>query len=315
MNYSNRRKPAGEGNRRGLSVAVIAVVVGLVIVAAVFAVSNWLGPFPFGISRRDTTLLSLWNEGRYDDVLSQAEAVLKDQPLDAQALTFGGFANFYVGVDLATPDERDEHLQRAILLLRKAEHVARAPLKGQREYVLAKAYYHTGFFNYDVSAEYMARSAAEGYLAEDTYSYLGLAYEGIGDYAQAADAFEAGLGVQDSAALRLKAAEARIALGQFEAAERHLRDGISANSDEYLEPVLEVALASVLILENDLAQAEAMLTDIIENYPDSADASYYLGVVYNKTDRSIEARDMWRRAREIDPDHLEALESLANWED
>ncbi len=315
MNYSNRRKPAGESQRRGLRVAVIIVVIGIVITVAVFAVSNWLGPFPFGINRRDTTLLTLWNEGKYDDVLSQAEVVLDEKPLDAQALTFGGFAHFYVGIDLATSAEQQEHLSRSIILLRKAEHVERAPLEGERRYVLAKAYYHTGAQNFDLSARYMGQSIADGYVADDSHSYLGLAAEGMGDYSSSAQWYEEGLLLRDSAALRMKAADARIALEEFGVAEDHLRKALDRNSDEYLDLMLEINLAAILIMRNELGQAEAMLVDIVENHPDSADASYYLGVVYENTDRSIEARSMWRHAREIDPDHLKALESLANWED
>ncbi len=315
MNYSNRRKPAGESQRRRLRVALIIVVVCMVIVGSVFAVSNWLGPFPFGISRRDTTLLTLWNEGKYHDVLSQAEVVLDDRPLDAQALTFGGFAHFYVGIDLATAVEQQEHLQRSILLLRKAEHVGRAPLEGERRYVLSKAYYHTGDYNLDVSIRYMEQSIADGYIADDTHSYLGLAYDGIGDYSRSVQWYEEGLLLRDSPAMRMKASDARIALEEFEAAEDHLRKALDGNSDEYMDLMLRIKLAAVLIMRNKLSQAEAMLVDIVEIHPDSADASYYLGVVYEKTDRSIEARSMWRRAREIDPDHLKALESLANWEE
>ncbi len=315
MNYSNRRKPVSEGRRNGLRVTLIIVVGGMLLMVSVFAVNNRLGPFPFGISRRDTTLLTLWNEGKYNDVLSQAELVLDEKPLDAQALTFGGFAHFYVGIDLATAAERQEHLRRSILLLRKAEHVGRAPLEGERRYVLAKAYYHIGEHSLDVSARYMEQSIADGHLADDTHSYLGLAYEGMGDNSSAAQWYEEGLLLRDSAAMRMKAADARSALQEFEAAEDHLRKALDGNSDDYLDLMLRVKLASVLIMRNDLSQAEAMLVDMVEIHPDSADARYYLGVVYENTDRSIEARNMWRYAREIDPDHLKALESLANWED
>jgi len=314
-NYSNRRKPAGESQQRRLHVAVIIVVIGIVITAAVFAVSNWLGPFPFGINRRDTTLLTLWNEGKCDDVLSQAEVVLVEKPLDAQALTFGGFAHFYVGIDLATSAEKQEHLSRSIILLRKAEHVEHVPLEGERRYVLAKAYYHTGAGNFDLSARYMGQSIADGYVADDSHSYLGLAAEGMGDYSGSALWYEQGLLLRDSAALRMKAADARIALEEFDVAEDHLRTALDRNSDEYLDLVLEINLAAILIMRDHLTLAEGMLVDIDENHPDSADAFYYLGVVYENTDRSIEARGMWRHAREIDPDHLKALESLANWEE
>ena len=315
MNYSNRRKTAGEGDRRGLRVAVIAMIVGIVIISAVFAVSNWLGPFPFGISRRDTTLLTLWNEGNFGEVLLQAEVVLDEKPLDAQALTFGGFSYFYVGVDLAMPAEQQDYLRRSLLLLRKAEHVQRAPLEGERRYVMAKAYYHTGDQNYDVSASYMVQSIAAGYVADDTYSYLGLAYEGIGEHLLSAQAYETGLTLRDSTALRMKAAEARVATGEYEAAEAHLRAAIQENRDDFLGPVLGVELSAVLIAQEKLSEAEVLLLDLVEKHPDLADASYYLGVVFTMTGRSIEARDMWRRAREIDPDHLKALESLANSEE
>lgn len=314
MNYSNRSRPPGKSPRRGLSVVAIVLLVLAAGTMAVFAISNWLGPFPFGISRRDTTLLTLWNEGRYDEVLSRAEAVLEEAPLDPQALTFGGFAHFYVGIDQARVPDRQEHLQKSILLLRKAEHVNKAPLLGQRRYVLAKAYYHSGEMSLDVAARYMEESLSDGYVAKDTYAYLGLAYEGLGKHAKGAQAFESGLQLEDTAALRMKAADARAAMEQYSAAEEHLRSALESTNDAYLSLVLRIRLAAVLIEREQFQAAEQMLTSILEEYPDSADASYYLGVVYYNTDRAVEARNMWRTARELDPNHLKALDSLANWE-
>ena len=90
---------------------------------------------------------------------------------------------------------------------------------------------------------------------------------------------------------------------------------MTRNSDEYLDLVLRNELAWVLILQDRLEEAERLLDRIIEQHPDSADAVYYLGVVYERTGRPVEARSMWRQARDIDPDHLEALRSLANSED
>ena len=315
MEYSSKRTPGGGQRRIGLRIAIIAAAAGVVIVMVVFAISNWLGPFPFGISHRDTTLLTLWNEGRYEQVLTEAELVLEERPLDTQALTLGGFAHFYVGVDLAAADERRSHIEQAIVLLRKAEHLPRAPLPGERSYVLAKAYYHKGESYFDISAEYMERALEQGFAAEDAHAYLGLAYEGMGDFGQSAAWYDAGIGAGDSAAMRIKAAESYVSLGDYIAAEGHLRTALEATSDAFLDLVLRNQLGWVLILQNRLSEAEALLLAVVEEHPDSADAVYYLGVVYQRTGRPVEARSMWRRAREIDPDHLEALQSLANRED
>jgi len=292
----------------------VAAVLALLAVASVFAVGNWLGPFPAGISRRDTTLLTLWEEGRYEDVLRTAEDTLLDRALDGQALTFGGFANFYVGIDQATPADQRTYLERSVLLLRKAEHVARAPLEEERRYVLAKAYYHLGPDYFSLSARYMESSVDAGYVAEDSYAYLGLAYDGLGDYESSANWYERGIDHSDSPAMRLRAAEARFNLLDFEGAERHLRTALASTDDDYLGEILGVKLAATLIEEGEYDEAERDLQALIEANPKSADALYYLGVVYLKTDRRLEARALWRRVRDIDPTHVKALESLANSE-
>lgn len=316
MDYSNRRKPTGDRSR-WVRVLAVVVVLAVVAVASVFAVATWLGPFPAGISGRDTALLTLWDQGQYQDVLLQAEAILEERPLDGQALTFGGFAQFYVGIDQATPGDQQAYLERSIVLLRKAEHVERAPLEAERRYVLAKAYYHRGQEYAGLAARYMEESVSAGYVGEDSFAYLGLAHEELGDHETSAGWYERGLqasGDSDDQALRIRAAEARRKLGDLEEAESHLRAALLLGDDDYVDGVVGINLSAVLIEQGEYTEAEQRLSQLVEASPDSADALYYLGVVYEMTDRMLEARGMWRRARELDPTHVKALESLANSE-
>jgi tetratricopeptide (TPR) repeat protein len=271
---------------------------------------------PFGVARRDTELVALWNGGRYEDVRNTAESVLSERPLDGEALTFAGFARFYTGIELVERAEQLEHLDAAITLLRKALHVPRAPLAAERDYVLAKAYYHKGDEYVDLAVRYMERSLEGGFEASDTRTYLGMSYARLGEWESSVAWFEQALqfsGTDEINAVRVKAAEAYVELGDYASARTALRRAIDSLDDEFLVLMARNQLASVLILDESLGEAESLLQRTIEQYPESADAYYYLGIVYDQSDRAVEARDLWRTAREIDPNHTEALRRLANW--
>jgi tetratricopeptide (TPR) repeat protein len=213
--------------------------------------------------------------------------------------------------------EQLEQLDQAITMLRKAMHVPRAPLAPERDYVLAKAYYHKGDDYVDLAVRYMERSLEAGYEAPDSRTYLGMSYARLEQYEQSVQWFERAIAhasTEDVHAVRVKAAESYVELGDYESARATLEEAIAGLDDEFLVLLARNQLASVLILDGSLGEAEALLEDTIEQYPQSADAYYYLGIVYDQTDRGVQARDLWRTAREIDPNHTEALRRLANWE-
>lgn len=316
MIYSQGRKPDGDRRKRLVRLLVVGLVLIGVAGGTVVALdaADWL---PFGIKLRDTELVSLWNDSRYEEVLSMTESILEEEPLDAEALTFGGFAHFYVGIELVQRAEQLAYLDRSIEMLRKAMHVPRAPLGAERDYVLGKAYYHKGDDYVDLSVRYMTRSLEGGYEAPDSRTYLGLAYARLGEYEESVAWYERAIEHAPPAevdAIRIKAAETYTQLGDYELARRRLNEAIASLDDEFLVLMARNQLASVLILDGRLARAEQVLDDTIERFPQSADAYYYLGVVYDRTDRAVEARDLWRTARELDPNHTQALQRLANWE-
>ncbi|MFW5684849.1 MAG: tetratricopeptide repeat protein [Spirochaetota bacterium] len=315
MMYSQGKKSGGESNRgwiRGVVVGLAIVLVAGGVVAALGA----LDAVPFGIPRRDTELVALWNDRRYDDVLAAAEAILAERPFDGEALTFAGFAHFYIGIEVVQRVEQLEHIDASIELLRKALHVPRAPLAAERDYVLAKAYYHKDDQYVDLAVRYMERSLERGFESPDSRTYLGMGYARLGAWQESVEWFERALELASTAdmnALRVKAAEAYVELGDYASARRTLRRAIESLDDAFLVLMARNQLASVLILDGALDEAEELLEQTIEQFPESADAYYYLGIVYDQTDRGVQARDLWRTAREIDPNHTEALRRLANW--
>ena len=57
---------------------------------------------------------------------------------------------------------------------------------------------------------------------------------------------------------------------------------------------------------NMLTKAEDQYKKIIEINPASADAHYFLGEIYLKYGKEVEARAEWRKAEKIDPSHYGA---------
>jgi tetratricopeptide (TPR) repeat protein len=323
MSYTKRKQ--GSGQRPPLMQAFL-VLLGVtfvsVFVLAVLSLFGVIERFPFGIDSADFELIELWQNRDYSAVISQAELILAESPYDGQALTFGGFAHFYIGVDSVGEREQRQHLERAVQLLRKALHVSGAPLEPERTYVLAKAYYHMGDEYMDVSARLMEESLDLGFEASESRSYLGMAYASLGRHEESAFWFEraienAGSELGDDAqnVLRVRAAETYAVLGRFEEAQRLLQAAIVELDDDFLRLMARNELADVLIQSRRFVVAEEVVRSTIEEFPESADAHYYLGVVYFETERRVEARDRWRTARRIDPNHEAALARLAgNWE-
>lgn len=318
MSYTRRRQTG----RRSTGEIVAGVIGGLsglaLLTLGVLVFTGVLNRFPLGIARADGELIELWNTRNYTEVVDRAEDKLTSEPFDPQSLTFGGIAHFYVGVDELDETQQQMHLSRSVQLLRKAQLDARAPLEAERSYVLSKAYFHKGKDYMDLSIANMRESLEMGYDASDSRSYLALAYAEAGDFVESAawfaraidDAISRG-DAQAVNALRVRASSSYDAIGEYEVAERLLRTAIDELDDEFLRLMARNRLSKVLINAGRIAEAEQVVRSTIEAYPESADAHYYLGVVYHETERPIEARASWRTARNLDPSHAAALAGLA----
>ena len=313
MFYSQKQTTDGEG-RGTARLLVVGLALTLLTGGTLFALHAF-GIAPVGIRQRNTELLRLWNDGQYHEALQAAIAILESEPLNAEALTFAGFARFYIGVELAEPAEQEAHLSESIVLLRRAMRVPNAPLAAQRDYVLAKAYYHRGPDYANLAVAYMLESLERGFDAPDSRTYLALSHAALRQHDQSVAWFQQAIRTADPSeidAIRLRAAESYVELGDYDAARSLLLQAVESLEEDYLVLMARNRLASVLILGDRLGEAEQLLDETIERYPDSADAYYYLGIVYDTTGRPVQARNLWRTAREIDPNHTDALMQLAN---
>jgi tetratricopeptide (TPR) repeat protein len=322
MKYSSRNtQSVGAKQARWITrVSTIIVVVVVVTVIGLVASGIW-DAFPFGVTRQDGELVSLWRSGEYEEVVDRSDGLLDQAPFHPQALTFGGFGHFYIGVDALTRERQMEHLDRSITLLRKANHLDRAPLARERNYILAKAYYHKGETYMDQAVRYMERSIEQGYQAADSQSYLGLAYASLGRYQESVSWFQKAIehaeqndATQDANAIRIKAAESFAAMEDYDTAANQLRVAVARLNDRFLELMARTQLVLILVQAEEYQAAERIAEETVDRFPESADAHYYLGVVYSRTERNVQARYQWRTARRIDPAHTGAQESLAGRE-
>jgi tetratricopeptide (TPR) repeat protein len=316
MVYSHGKSKLPERRRRGARVLFLAL--GVVILAAIASVALMVFGFtPFGVTASDSALLEEWNAGNYRAVAALASDVLSADPLDGEALVFAGFADFYLGMEAVQQEEQVALLDDCIANLRKADVLRRAPFPEERDYVLGKAYFHKGVNYMDLAIRYLQASVEEGHETSDSRTYLGLAHAELGQYDESVAWFEEAIAradPEDVNPIRLEAADSYAAAGDYESAKATLEAAVDSLDDEFLLLIARNKLASVMIRAGHLDAAQAVLEETIDQYPESADAYYYLGVIYDEINETVLARDYWRRAREIDPDHEDALRRLANRE-
>ncbi|MFP4564899.1 MAG: tetratricopeptide repeat protein [Spirochaetaceae bacterium] len=252
----------------------------------------------------------LWEEARYEAIIDRTEQVLEETPLDESALVLGGFSYFYEGVNQVSEEDKRSYLERAVVLLRKALVLHRTPLEAQVHYVLGKAYYHRGEFYYDLAVRHMRRSMDLGYVADDTYEYLGMAYAQLDRFEESVESFSAALERTPSDLLYLTVAETYIQAGRHGRAESYLKDAIEATDDAFLVQRARFMLGEAYIQEGRLEDAEEQFELVIDSNAKSAEAHYQLGRVYDLMGDTVRARSQWRETIRIDPNHAGAATSL-----
>jgi tetratricopeptide (TPR) repeat protein len=258
----------------------------------------------------EISLREAWEEGRYEEVLEATEEIFATAPLDPQGLVFAGFAHFYQGVNEVDQDNRESDLANATRHLRRALLLDRPPAYGEVSYVLAKSYFHRGPFYHDLVVEYMEQAIEAGYVADDSYEYLSLAYETLGRYQESILSLEKALERNPSDLILLTLGELYRRVGDYSEAQEKFSGAISTTTDSFLKQEARYGLGALLLEEGKLAEAEAQYLAILANNERAADAHYRLGLVYQARNDEERARFEWRQAISIDPNHEEALQSL-----
>jgi len=292
----------------------------LILLLAIFAaIAAAIGIPRLIQARRDNTpeipssekILMFWSEKDYDSVLSLCEEGLLQRPIDPLFLVLKGFSSFYRGIGETDGEIRVRYMDDSIFALRKAMTAPPVPFKPQVLYVLGKAYYHKGPFYMDEAVRFLETSIQEGYSAKDTLEYVAVAYSSLGDYEKSVEAFERALAVEKSDLLLLAAARAYIQSAQEEKAEVAALEALSLTEDSLVREKSRFLLGELYVARKDYRKAEEQYNLVLEINPESADAHYYLGLIWQEKGDSVRARAEWRKAVSLDPMHTAARQKLA----
>jgi tetratricopeptide (TPR) repeat protein len=287
----------------------------LLVLGAVGGGSVWFATrsqdtaLPIGASLRKT-LLDLWAEKDYQQIIRVTEDEMARNPMDADCLVFNGFAHFYTGANQTVTEEKLAHIDAAITSLRRVRLYKKPPLEGEVEYVLGKAYYQKGEFYSDLSVQYMVSSIDKNFIGQDSYEYLGLAYNSIGEFEKSIMYLLKASEQNATDLLYLVLAQTYYQTGDKAAAEEYLERAINKSADSSLIEKARMLLGDIYLQDKEYLKAEAQYLKIVEQNPQNANAHFYLGEIYFNLGDPIKARASWRRTAWIDPNHYGAKTRL-----
>lgn len=255
-------------------------------------------------------VLDLWDRKEYARVNEICEAHLTEKPLDPKYLALNGFAYFYRGSSLYTLEDQIPLYDMAILNLRKVLIRDKAPMLAEVHYILGKTYYHKGRFHVDQAVSHLEKSVELGYVGEDSYRYLGLAYSEIGDYEKGVENFLLAAEQTPDALLYLTIGQTYYKMKNIDKALDFLMRAVHSTEEATIEKKSRFLIGNIYIERDDLAKAKDQYEKILSIDQESADAHYYLGEIYDKMGDQVKARAEWRKTLNIDPSHYGALLKL-----
>jgi tetratricopeptide (TPR) repeat protein len=306
--YLKRRK------RRRTVLALLVVLAGSLLAGGTFFAISRFEP---NLPKRETTvaktrILELWAAREYESVLSACDHSLEIEPLNSFYLAFKGFALFYSAIAEPDTDRRLPLIDSAIFALRRALVDVSPNLEGNVLYILGKAYYHKGVDYHDNALEHLEAAIQAGSEAPDIWEYMALASYQAGLIDHSVSYFSQAISfTPGSPELLLAAALANYEAGNFARAESLAIDAAEKASDAYLRERCMFLLGNVYRITGRLAEALQRYEAIKANNPESADAWYYEGLIFQQMNEAIKARASWRRAVAIDPMHQGARQKLA----
>lgn len=259
-----------------------------------------------------------WNGGvnpDYAKVYNASRDVLLESPFNNTALTYHGYAAFFLAVSQLDTTLAHDYLDEAINCMRLALLSARKPLVPQLEYMLGKTYFYkntiTSYYYADLAVKYLTMARKDGYRADDIAEYLGLSYASLGLTMESIAAFTEALLVRESDSLLLSIAEQYNKAGQNVAASQYLFRIINDSENDDVVVRSRILLGNIYIEDKNYDGAEKEFNAVLEKNENSSDAHYGLGLVYEGQGDLVRARAEWRRALRIQVNHPGALQKLS----
>ncbi len=298
----------------------LIVCIFVLVVAVIVAIPVWLF-----IQKQQTGSINLsdlyrqWDTGDYQAVYDSSAIILKSNPFHNTALTFHGYASFYLSVGQTDTVLAQQYLDNAIISLRIAALSAQQSVKPQIYYMLGKSYFYkntlSAYHYYsDLAIKYLNYAKQSGYTADDIPEYLGLSYASLDMTKESIAAFTEALLVRESDVLLLAIAEQYYKNQQLSSAKAYLHRISTSTQDDTLRLKSSALLGQIYLEEQNYIDAEKEFRSILEKDPNFADAYYGLGVIYEKTGDLVKARAEWRKALRLDVNHQGALKKIAEYQ-
>ena len=261
------------------------------------------------------TIKKSWTEYDYASVYEQGKLFLQDKPYNNTALTYYGYACFYLAVSQNDTFKAQEYLDESINNLRLAMYDARSSLLPQLQYMLGKAYFYkntiTTYYYADLAIKYLNLAKQNGYMADDISEYLGMSYASLGKTYESISAFTEALIVRESDSLLLSIAEQYYKAGEINASMQYLYRIINNSSNDEIILKSHLLLGSIYTDSDEFEKAMDEYNYVLSKDENSADAHFGIGLIYEKQHNLVAARAEWRKVRKIQPNHAGVLKKLS----
>tara|TARA_B100000614_G_scaffold190420_1_gene171464 strand:- start:1381 stop:2328 length:948 start_codon:yes stop_codon:yes gene_type:complete len=299
--------------RRLLVVVAVAVLAGLLVTAALLLVRSRTPMLAIGQTEKPQSAIEMWNQERYDEVVTLTTEQLGQFPLDPTALTLRGFSRFYLAMDAVDTDGRHDLLVGAIRDLRRVLLLPNPELEPQIHYVLGKAYFHRGEFFYDSATTELVAARDQGVVRLDLLEYLALASRDLGRTDDAIGYFHDAIELGDEAIHRVTLADILIGEGRYSEADALLSRAIDQTEDTTILQDALLSLGRSYRLQERFDESIDVYQRILEINESSAEAHFGIGEVYLAQGEQDRARFEWREAIRLDPNHIESLQRLQEY--
>lgn len=310
MMFGSKQKKYLLSGRHSWFTSRFVVLLICVAIISLFSVSFVLWRSRNGALPSMTGLYTDWKNASYTEVHTKTGLILAKRPLDGEALSLRGFSAYYLYCAQTDPAIAQEYLVDAIVSLRNAWYRVSSIDKPVVAYILGKGYYQRGFYYADLAMKYLAYARDSGLQRDDLSEYIGLTADLLGDNALAIASFTEALASSPSDLLLFTLSRSYLKAEDIDKAKQYFLETIRVTSDDLLANRCRFELGMILIKEERFDEAESEFTTIMEKEPNSADAQYGLGVLYEARGELVKARAAWRKALRLNPVHSGARQKM-----
>lgn len=292
------------------------------ILAAVISLALVIIICTYIITENKKNLISIknikraWNDNyNYEKVYEISRQLIQEKPFNNTALIYNGYACFFLSQSQLENQKAQEYLDECINGLRIALHNSKKSVQPQLYYMLGKAYFYkntlSNHYYSDLAVKYLLLAKENGYKADDIPEYLGLSYAALGMTLESIQSFTEALLIRESDTLLLSIAEQYYKTKEINAAKQYLFRVINDSKNDEIIIKGRTLLAQILIEEGNFEDAQKEFDNVLEKYPNSADAHYGIGVIYESQGNIVKARSEWRKTLKLQSNHAGALQKMS----